>query len=293
MPLTRLALFACVIATLAIAAYSLVVGLPPLWLLISFFLLFATVINLATYFLNLQAFLDVWTRGPRHCRGVALTFDDGPHPTHTREVLGILRRHGAKATFFVIGKKAEANPALLREMAADGHDIGVHTYSHDRLLNMRPESQIEEEIEKTAELIERLTGRRPTLFRPPVGFTSPRITLVVRWLGINVVGWTLRAFDGMQSLDSKLIVSRIAPRLTHGSIVLLHDAFENRDTRPSSIDALEAILATMKERELEAVTVSSWLPAYAKEGRVRAPVARRRLFGWREPAYPALPTPTE
>lgn len=293
MPPTRFALLACVIATIGMVVWSVVFALPPLWVLIAFFVLFATVINLATYFLNLQAFVDVWTRGPREGRGVALTFDDGPHPTHTREVLEILRAHDAKATFFVIGKKAEANPDVIREIAAAGHDIGVHTYSHDRLLNMRPESQIEEEIEKTTALIEMLTGRRPTLFRPPVGFTSPRITIVVRWLGINVVGWSLRAYDGMRGLDPEVVVSRIAPRLAHGSIVLLHDAFENRDGRPSSIDALAAILATMKARELEAVTISSWEPAYAREGRVRTPVARRRLTGWGERAYPALPTSHE
>jgi peptidoglycan-N-acetylglucosamine deacetylase len=286
-PLARLALLLCVLIAFAIVTYSIAIAIPPLWLLVTFFLIFATIINVATYFLNLQAFVDVWSRGPSGARGVALTFDDGPHPVHTREVLRLLKEHGAKATFFVIGKKAEAHPDVIREIAADGHDIGIHTYSHDRLLNMRPESQIEEEIAKTAEIVEQITGKRPTLFRPPVGFTSPRITLVVKWLAVNVVGWSVRAFDGVGRIDPQIVLSRIVPRLRERAIVLLHDAFEIRDERPASLDALPALLTAVRERGLTLVPISAWERDFLREGRARRSVARRAVFQWSAQAYVA------
>lgn len=242
----------------ATVLYALVVEVPPLAFLVPFFLLYATTVNLGTFFLNLQAFVDTVSRGPEGARGVALTFDDGPHPIHTREVLDVLDAHGARATFFVIGDKAAAHPDVVREIAARGHWVATHTMHHDRFLNLREERSIERDIEASRDLIESLTGQRPSLFRPPVGFTSPRVRVAVRRLGLTVVGWTLRAYDGLAVTTAAAIVRRIVPRLGDGAIVLLHDAAEVGDRRPPTLDALPAILEAMKERRLEAVSISSW-----------------------------------
>jgi peptidoglycan/xylan/chitin deacetylase (PgdA/CDA1 family) len=232
------------------------------------------VINLGTYFPNLQVFLDVVSRGPRGAGGVALTFDDGPHPVHTREVLDLLDAHGAKATFFIVGEKAERHPDVVREIGARGHDLAVHGNTHDRFLNMRNERRIADDVTRTVAIIERLTGQRTVLFRPPLGFTSPRTMVVVRELAMNVVGYSARAYDGLDVTNAERIVARVAPKLADGTIVLMHDAAENGDRKPSSIAALPGILAEMKRRGLAGVGLTGWLGALEREGRLRKPRGR-------------------
>jgi peptidoglycan/xylan/chitin deacetylase (PgdA/CDA1 family) len=273
-PLARAALVLLVVLGYATLAYAIFYGAPPLYVTIPLVLAYLLVINLGTYFPNLQVFLDVVTHGPRGVKGVALTFDDGPHPQHTRDVLDVLDAFGAKATFFVLGEKAARQPELMREIAERGHDLAVHGYSHDRFLNMRNERRIEGDIAKTAAIIERITGKKTSLFRPPLGFTSPRTMVVVRRMAMNVIGYSARAYDGLAMTDAAKVVARIAPRLEDGAIVLMHDSAERGDRRPSSVDALPGILAAMKERGLVGVGLTSWLGALEREGRLRKPLAR-------------------
>lgn len=283
MPKARLALGACVVLAYGTVGYSIVAGSPPpLGFLVPFAVVYAALINLGTYFLNLQVFLDVISRGPRGARGVALTFDDGPHPVHTRAVLDLLDEFGAKATFFVVGEKAAAHPDVLREIAARGHDLGSHSYTHDRLLNMRHERRIVREIEDTARVIEEHTGQETRLFRPPVGFTSPRTTIAVRRLGMNVIGWTERAYDGLGLTTPARIVERLAPGLHDGAIVLLHDSPERGDAQPASVGALRGLLEILRDRGLRAVALGAWLPALEAEGSLRTNVPHSK---------PALPLP--
>lgn len=272
-PKARLALALCVVTAYATVVYALAFGTPPLSFLIPFALVYAALINLGTYFLNLGVFLDVISRGPRGARGVALTFDDGPHPVHTRRVLDLLDEFGAKATFFVIGEKAAAHPDVIRTIAERGHDLGVHSYTHDRFLNMRNERRIARELADTARVLEASTGRRTSLFRPPVGFTSPRTTIAVRELAMDVIGWTARAYDGLGMTTPARIVERVAPALADGAIVLLHDAAERGDAQPASVDALRGLLEAMRARNLAGVGLSAWLPALAATGALRGPVA--------------------
>lgn len=280
MPKTRIALALSVLLAYSTVVYSLWKGPPPLAFLVPFAVVYVALINLGTYFLNLGVFLDVVSRGPRGVKGVALTFDDGPHPVHTRRVLDILDEHGAKATFFVIGEKAARHPDVIREIAARGHDLAIHSFTHDRFLNMRHESRIEREIADTARIIEELTGQKTRFFRPPVGFTSPRTTMAVRALGVDVVGWTARAYDGLGMTTGARIVERIAPSLEDGSIVLLHDAPERGEQMPASVDALPGLLAAMRERGLAGVALGAWLGALEAEGSLR------KLLTYSKPALP-------
>src|SRR5439155_17382060 len=98
----------------------------------------------------------------------ALTFDDGPHPIYTPEILRILDRYRVKATFFMIGSRMEQYPDVVRSVAAHGHAVGNHTYTHPRDLGSEGESQVATELERCERVIERLTGRRTRLFRPPL-----------------------------------------------------------------------------------------------------------------------------
>lgn len=259
MPLARLllAVFVVVAYVLALASF---IAPPPTFLIAATLLGLATMINLGTYFLNLGVFLDVESRATRSTeKAIALTFDDGPHPVHTRRVLDLLDAAGVKATFFVVGQKVDAHPDVVREIAARGHELGLHSYSHDRFLNMRYEPRIVDDLRRTQQAIERAASVTTTLFRPPVGFSSPRTRVAVKALGLRVIGWSARAFDGAGRPSVKQILDRIEPRIEAGAIVLLHDSAERGDLAPTSIEALPELLAVMRLRGFSGVTVSQLL----------------------------------
>jgi peptidoglycan/xylan/chitin deacetylase (PgdA/CDA1 family) len=255
-PPARALLTVLVASGYGLALTSFFVSPIPVWALLSSALAILVLVNLGVGFLNLGLFVDVLSRGAPERRAVALTFDDGPHPVHTREVLRMLKAARAKATFFVIGRKVEAFPEIVAEIAADGHEIALHSHTHDRYLNLRHEPKIVADLERNQAAVERLCGRRPTLFRPPVGLTSPRIAVAVKRLGLRVVGWTARAFDGAGRPEPDVVLARLRPDLRPGAIVLLHDAAERTDERPTSLDALPGLLRALEEQRLETVTVS-------------------------------------
>ena len=255
-PPARLVVGLLVATGYALAITSLFFSPIAPWVLLSLALSIAIVVNLGVGFLNLGVFVDVVSRGSSDRRVVALTFDDGPHPEHTRAVLRDLAAARAKATFFLVGRKVDQHPDVVREIIEQGHEIGLHSHAHDHYLNLRHESRITADIERNQASIEKLCGKRPMLFRPPVGLTSPRIAVAVKRLGVRVIGWTARAFDGAGRPEARVVLSRIERDLGPGAIVLLHDAAERTDERPTSLDALPGLLRLLAERGLETVTVS-------------------------------------
>jgi len=272
-PPARLLLILLVAGAYGVLLATFVSAAPPTWFIIAHLVALAATIHLGIFCLGLGVFVDVFARGDRGSRSVALTFDDGPHPLHTMRVLELLEAAGAKATFFVIGAKVDAHPEVVAEIVRRGHEVGLHSYTHDRLLFMRHESKIVADLVRTQDAVERAAGVRPKLFRPPVGFSSPRTRVAVRQLGLTVTGWSARAFDGAGRPSVAVIVARIAPSLEDGAVVLLHDAPERGDVAPTSIEAIPELLAHLKQRGLSAVTVSA-LIAGARESVVVAQHAR-------------------
>src|SRR5690606_19218783 len=128
-------------------------------------------------------YADLITELPRGGRRVALTFDDGPHPETTRVVLRLLEARSAKATFFVVGRKAERYPEVVREIVAAGHALGLHGYRHDRLYSLRSIRYVLDDIARSQDAIERVCGERPLLFRPPIGFVSHLTAIAVEKAG--------------------------------------------------------------------------------------------------------------
>jgi peptidoglycan/xylan/chitin deacetylase (PgdA/CDA1 family) len=176
---------------------------------------------LAPFFPRVGFFLPVISRGGASGKAVALTFDDGPDPDVIFLLLDLLQRYEAPATFFVIGKKAEGNPELIREILLRGHAIGNHSYRHDPLLMLRSSARLTEEIVRTQHLLADF-GIRPLAFRPPVGITNPRLPRVLRELHLDCVTFSCRACDfGNRRISdlAKTILRKIHP----GAILLLHD----------------------------------------------------------------------
>jgi peptidoglycan/xylan/chitin deacetylase (PgdA/CDA1 family) len=198
---------------------------------------------------------------------VALTFDDGPTAGATDCILDILQEFQVKAAFFVIGRNVEREPQLLRQIDAEGHLIGNHTYDHLRWGAASHGQFWREQLDKTDDAIERVIGRRPLLFRPPIGHKTPFTIGACRQSGHSLVTWNARGWDGLATTTSQQILHHVLPSCRPGAIVMLHDGAEpgrRRDASPT-IDALRPIIKSLRERGIEPVRLDelTGLRAYA------------------------------
>jgi peptidoglycan/xylan/chitin deacetylase (PgdA/CDA1 family) len=260
-PPARALLWIATAGAIALAVRAIAFTPVPGLVAVAALLAYVMLVVCGVVFMRLEMFADVFWRGDEDARGVALTFDDGPSPEHTPRVLAMLEQAGVKATFFVIGRKAEAHPDLVRAVVAAGHGVGVHSYLHDRLFSMRRPAYVRADLERSIAALQRITGERPRLFRPPIGHTNAVIAHAARSLGLTLVGWSVRSLDGMPNATSERVARRVVPRLRDGQVVLLHDAAERDDRVPPSVGALPAILGAMKDKQLEGVRVDEWLDA--------------------------------
>jgi len=265
MPLSRVVLWVASIGAISLAVRSVVdAPVPPLvaWLA---FAVYVGIAMTGVLVPQLEMFGEVISRGPPDVRAIALTFDDGPSPVTTPRVLQALAAAGAKATFFVLGVKAEAHPGVLRDIVAAGHELGVHGYQHHHLYALLTPDAVARDIARARDVVERETGVRVKWFRPPVGQVSPRTAAGARRAGVPIVAWSVRGLDGLRARTSEQVVSRITPGLLPGAIVLLHDAAEDDDFEPAAIAALPRLLANTKEKGLAAVTLDELLHEEAEE----------------------------
>ena len=183
---------------------------------------------------------------------VALTFDDGPDPRYGPAIAALLKQRGVTATFFVIGFRVRQYPQVLRELAADGFEIGNHTYDHQRLPALKPH-EIANELRLGDRDIARVIGRHTTLMRPPGVEYDDKVLGIAKSLGYVTVSWTVGARDYGQEPSTKFITERVLDRTENGSIILLHQ------TSPETLAALPAILDGLKARGYRFVTVSQML----------------------------------
>jgi peptidoglycan/xylan/chitin deacetylase (PgdA/CDA1 family) len=261
MPPARAALYGATAATIAISAYA--VAVRPLPLVWAAFALagYVGLLLAGVLILRLRMFVDAVVRGPRGARGVALTFDDGPHPVWTPRVLAVLADHHVVATFFVAGHKVDAHPQVVRAILEAGHSLALHSHAHDRFLSLRSERRVREDLEQGAAAIERVAGERPVLFRPPIGHTNPTIARVVDDMDLVVVGWSVAGRDGLASARPAAVAARVRRGLRDGAIVLLHDAPEKGDREPAALRALPEILDAAHAARLEIVPLSQFVEA--------------------------------
>jgi peptidoglycan/xylan/chitin deacetylase (PgdA/CDA1 family) len=259
MPAARTALYAATAGVLVLTARALLIRPPPLVVAALALLAYAALLLVGVFALRLRMFADAVVRGPRGARGVVLTFDDGPHPGSTPLVLDALDAAQAKATFFVIARKAERHPDLVREILRRGHEVGLHSYAHDRLFALRSAARVRADLVRGIETLTAITGERPALFRPPIGHTNPHIVRVAEALNLTIIGWSVSGRDGLAGAAPQRVLARVRRRLEAGAIVLLHDAAETGDHVPAGARALPEILATMRDARLEVVPLAGWL----------------------------------
>ncbi len=200
-----------------------------------------------------------------HCKGmnrdrcVALTFDDGPNAENTAKVLDVLKRHNIHATFFLIGKNVDENPALAARMAEEGHIVANHTYSHLSTFPLGSRAKVEHEITQCNEAIYRATGLRTRLFRPPFGVTTPNIGKVARDLNVDVIGWSIRSYDTNSKPTRESVVEGIVRKLHPGAIILLHDRCDGAE------ELLEMLITECTQRGYRFVALDEILNIRAYE----------------------------
>lgn len=182
---------------------------------------------------------------------VALTFDDGPTQLGLDRVLPDLERHGAKATFFVTGREAAARPDLLQSLAAAGHEIGNHSYSHKRMM-LKSRGFYDREIARTEEVLAR-AGVASGLFRPPYSKKLFGLGPSVRAHGLKMITWDVE--DPVTS-DPQAFADQVLAKARPGSIILVHPMYRTNET---GRQALPLILEGLKSKGLAVVTVGELL----------------------------------
>jgi peptidoglycan-N-acetylglucosamine deacetylase len=186
---------------------------------------------------------------------VAITFDDGPSPVYTPQVLDVLAKHKAKATFFVVGKHAIKHPEIIRREVLEGHEIANHTFNHSNIV--RDSKKLENEIEITTDTLKEITGFSPSLFRPVGGNYNDVIINTAAENGYHVVLWSWHQdTKDWKNPGVSRITKRVISGVKPGNIILFHDSGGNRT---QTVQALDQILTELEEEGYEFVTVSEML----------------------------------
>lgn len=195
---------------------------PYLWLWIALVLSnFCILLAFGILFLRFQYFYPATYRniGPE----VILTFDDGPDPVQTPRILDTLSKYDIKAIFFVIGRKAQEHPEIIRRIISEGHVVGNHTQNHSLFFALHRSKKVATEIDQFTVNIEPLVSGKISIFRPPIGYTNPKIARALRKRKFKIVAWSVRSYDSFKNREA--LLKRLM-KTKPGSIVLLHDNLE-------------------------------------------------------------------
>jgi peptidoglycan/xylan/chitin deacetylase (PgdA/CDA1 family) len=211
-----------------------------------------------------QFYGQKFSHGPGGEKLVALTFDDGPHPEHTAQVIQILKEAGGTANFFWVGEMVEKYPDTARMVAAAGFEIGSHSYTHPNLTK-KDEATVIREIGGTQDLIEQTIGKRPHLFRPPGGSVNARVREVCRQQELAICMWSVDPRDWEPKATPDSIRRKIGEQIQPGAIVCMHD------TKARTIEALPGILADLKEKGYTLTTIGHLLELAAQQKASGAP----------------------
>ena len=175
---------------------------------------------------------------------VALTFDDGPHPVYTEEILDVLDQAGIKASFFMMGKEAELYPDVVKKVSDAGHLIGNHTYTHANVCQISAD-ETTEEITKTNDILEGLNGKRPQFFRPPFGCKNETLE---KQTGMFWIFWDVDTLDwSLQNAEQ--VYCKVVKNVGENDIILMHDAY------PSTVEAVRELIPALQEMGYTFVTV--------------------------------------
>ncbi|MCK9636064.1 MAG: polysaccharide deacetylase family protein [Methylobacter tundripaludum] len=199
-----------------------------------------------------------------HCRGdafekeIAVSFDDGPNQKYTPQVLSALAQYNAGATFFVIGKNIRGNENILKQIDAEGHSIGNHSYTHSFFMDFKNLQGFKDELNQAADDVFNVIGKRMKLFRPPYGVTTPSLVRASNELNYSIIGWSIRSLDTTAD-HAHTISQRVQKQIEPGAIILFHD------TSDKTVQVLRQTLNFARENGYKIVSVEHLLKIEAYE----------------------------
>lgn len=206
-----------------------------------------------------QRYPDVFfLQGASDQNQVALTFDDGPDPRFTNEILDVLNQYDVPATFFLLGSRAAAYPDIVTRIQNEGHVIGNHTYFHPNLVDEADIGTLEREAIRTEDELYDMIGYRTHLFRPPYGFLYDELVEQLARMNYSVIGWTVDSLDWQED-PPEVIASNVLDIMHPGAIILMHDGADWDGDRTNTIESLHQIIPTLQEQGYEFVTVPQLL----------------------------------
>ena len=177
---------------------------------------------------------DIFRKNENSSMKIALTFDDGPHPVQTPEILEILDKYDIKATFFTVGINAENYPNTLEMISKRGHEIGNHTFTHPQVSSLAP-TTLKSEVEKCESTIFGLTDRKTKIFRPPEGMIDSDVKKVLGELDYKVILWDIDTRDWAHT-DPKVIAENVLSNISSGDIILMHDYIAYNSPTAKALD---------------------------------------------------------
>lgn len=230
-----------------IGLLHLLFGVSLAWLLLPGVIFLASIVY-GSSVIQANFFAAAYCHADTEAKEIALSFDDGPNRQYTPQALSVLAQYKAPATFFVAGKNIQGNEDLLKEMDANGHIIGNHTYTHSFFIDFKSAQGFKDELNRTAEAVFKVVGKRMKLFRPPYGVTTPHLAKASDALNYHIIGWSIRSFDTTADSADK-INQRVQKQIKPGAIILFHDTSEK------TIQVLTQTLKFAKENGYKIVSL--------------------------------------
>jgi len=225
----------------------------PVVLLIWSLLLFR-----GSYYVGSQFYIKTICAAVTRQKVIAISFDDGPAPDYTPQVLQVLQEHQVPAAFFCIGKRVLEHPGLFKQVHEQGHIIGNHSYSHETWFDLYSSTKMYADLQQMDAAMQEVLGLKPLLFRPPYGVTNPNLAKAIRKGGYIPVGWNIRSLDTVIKDNDKLL-QRIVKGVRPGAVILFHD------TSKATLDMLPAFIAHVRGAGYDIVRLDKMLnlSAYA------------------------------
>jgi peptidoglycan/xylan/chitin deacetylase (PgdA/CDA1 family) len=205
------------------------------------FVVYSFIVSWGCYYVGSNFFIKIVCKANTDKKEIAISFDDGPAENYTQKILAILNTENVKATFFCIGNRIAGNEAILKQVQADGHIIGNHSYSHHFWFDMYAAQKMQDDLKQMDAEMERVTGLKPKLFRPPYGVTNPNLAKAIKKGGYTPVGWSVRSMDTVIK-DGRKLLAKINEGIKPGAVFLFHD------TSKTTLDILPEFIQEVKKR---------------------------------------------
>lgn len=213
----------------------------PVYIYPLLFIAYSLIVFWGCYYVGSGFFIRIVCKATTDEKEIAISFDDGPAVGYTKEILEVLKKENVKAAFFCIGSRIAGNEEILKQVYAEGHLIGNHSYSHHFWFDMYSSKKMQADLALMDEEVKRVIAVKPKLFRPPYGVTNPNVKKAIIHGGYTPVGWSVRSMDTVIKEEEKLL-AKITGAIAPGAVFLFHD------TSKTTLNVLPAFIQEVKKR---------------------------------------------